>query len=413
MSDFPADFLWGAATAGHQVEGNNTNSNWWAFEHAPGSPVNEPSGDAIDHWNRYDADFALLGALGLNAHRFSFEWSRIEPAEGEFSQVALDHYKRVLESLHRQQMTPFGTLCHFTIPQWFAERGGWMSPDALDLFGRYVEKVASAVGDLTPYLGTINEPQVVALMGYLNGGHAPGVQDLEQARQVNRTLAAAHRVGVRAVRAVAGESRVGTCLAFPYIEPARADDEADLAVAARMRGFFIDTHLDDLQAADDPGDFVGVQYYSRDRADGTSPIMKAGPPEGAELTRGGWEVYPAGFGHVLRDIASAGLPVVVTENGVDAIDDTQRVRYIASHLRELKSALDDGVDVRGYFHWSAFDDYEWGTYDGRFGLIGIDRGDDFRRFVRPSAVHYGEVARTGSLAGLNECAARLSGTQER
>ena len=410
MPDFPCDFLWGAATAGHQVEGNNTNSNWWAFEHAPGSSVKEPSGDAIDHLHRYDTDFALLGALGYNAHRFSFEWSRIEPAAGEFSRAALDHYKRVLESLQRHGMTPFGTLCHFTIPQWFAERGGWMAPDALDLFARYVERVVGALGDLTPYLGTINEPQVVALMGYLSGGHAPGIQDLEQARQVNRTLAAAHRRAVEVVRG-GSDARVGTCLAFPYIEPMRPDDEADLAVAARIRGFFVDTHLDDLRAAEDPGDFVGVQYYSRDRADGTSPLLKGPPPEGAELTRGGWEVYPEGFGHVLRDIASAGLPVLVTENGVDAVDDAQRVRYLASHLRELKSARDDGVDVRGYFHWSAFDDYEWGTYDGRFGLIGIDRDDGLRRFVRPSAVHYGEVARSGSLESLNAAAASLEATR--
>lgn len=408
MRDFPSDFLWGAATAGHQVEGGNTNSNWWAFEHKPDTPVQEPSGDAIDHLHRYDSDFALLGALGYNAHRFSFEWSRIEPAAGEFSSSALDHYKRVLESLHRHGMTPFGTLNHFTIPQWFAHLGGWMSPQAVDLFARYVEKVVGVLGDLTPYVGTINEPQVVALMGYLNGGHAPGIQDLEQARQVNRVLAAAHRRAVEVVRAGAAEARVGTCLAFPYIEPVRPDDEADLAVAARMRAFFIDTHVDDLRAAADPGDFVGIQYYSRDRADGTSPVLKAPPPEGAELTRGDWEVYPAGFGHVLRDVATVGLPVIVTENGVDAVDDTQRVRYLSSHLRELKSALDDGVDVRGYFHWSAFDDYEWGTYEGRFGLVGIDREDGFRRYVRASAVYYGEVARTGRLAALDAVAAAVS-----
>ena len=407
MPDFPPDFLWGASTAAHQVEGANTNSNWWAWEHQPGSPAEESSGDGIDHWNRYEQDFALLASLGQNAHRFSLEWSRIEPASGEFSQAALDHYKRVLASLHRNGLTPFATLYHFTIPQWLAERGGWLAPDALELFGRYVEKVAATLGDLMPYVGTINEPQIVAAIGYLAGSHAPGEQDLDKARQVNQTLAAAHHTAVAAVRSGRGRPLVGTCLQIPYITPLRPQDEADVAATARVKGFMVDTHLDDLRAADDPGDFVGLQYYSRDLVDGSSPALKSSPPEGAELTQLGWEVYPAGFGHVLREVAQVGLPILVTENGLATLDDTQRVRFLASHLRELKAAMDDGVDVRGYFHWSAFDNYEWGSYAPRFGLIGIDRENDFRRIVRPSAVHYADVARTGALASLNEAAAAL------
>jgi beta-glucosidase len=404
MPDFPPDFLWGASTAGHQVEGGNTNSNWWAFEHSAGSPTEEPSGDGIDHWNRYDQDFALLAALGQNAHRLSLEWSRIEPADGEFSQAAIDHYQRVLESLHRHGLTPFVTLCHFTIPQWLAERGGWLAPEALDLFGRYVERVAASLGDLVSYFGTINEPQVVAGMGYLNGSHAPGLQDLDKGKQVNHTLAAAHRRAVAAVRTGRGRPQVGACLQIPYIVPLDPEDETDRAVTAKVRSFMIDPHLDDLRSAEDPGDFVGLQYYSRDLIDGSLPGMKAPPPEGAEVTQMGWEVYPAGFGHVLREVAQVGLPILVTENGLATLDDTQRVRFLASHLRELKAARDEGVDVRGYFHWSAFDNYEWGSYEPRFGLIGIDRTDRFRRIVRPSAVVYGEVARTGSLASLDEAA---------
>ena len=174
----------------------------------------------------------------------------------------------------------------------------------------------------------------------------------------------------------------------------------------------VDANLNYLRAAPDPGDFVGVQYYSRDLVDEHSlSVDRSGPPEGAELTQMGWEVYPAGFGHVLREVATLGLPVFVTENGIATLDDTQRVRFLASHLRELESARDDGVDVRGYFHWSAFDNYEWGTYEPRFGLIGIDRENDFRRVIRPSAVLYGEVARTGSLAPLKEAAATMELTR--
>ena len=404
MADFPDGFLWGSSTAAHQVEGGNTNNDWWAWEHAPGTKAEEPSGDGIDHLNRYDQDYALLASLGQNAHRFSFEWSRIEPAEGEFSQAALDHYKRVLESQHRHGLTPFATLFHFTSPRWFAERGGWLAPGALDLFGRYAERVARALGDLVPYMGTVNEPQVVALMGYLAGGFPPGLQDLETARLANRTFAAAHRTAVAAVRSGSSGTQVGTCLQIPYIEALRPDDEEDRALAERFKGFFADTHLDDLRAADDPGDFVGLQYYGRDLMDATSPTYKAPPPDGAEVSSMGWEVHPEGFGKVLRQVAQVGLPIVVTENGIATEDDSQRVRYLAGHLCALQSVVADGIDVRGYFHWSSFDNYEWGSYGPRFGLIGIDRLDGFRRIVRPSAVHYGEVARSGSLAHLTATA---------
>jgi beta-glucosidase len=400
VPDFPPDFLWGSSTAAHQVEGGNTNNDWWAWEHAPNSTVVESSGDGIDHLNRYESDYALLASLGQNAHRFSFEWSRIEPAEGEFSRAALDHYKRVLDSLHRHQLTPFATLFHFTVPRWFAERGGWLAPGALELFGRYAERVATALGDLVPYMGTVNEPQVVALMGYLAGGFPPGLQDLETARLANRTFAQAHRTAVAAVRSGSSSTRVGTCLQIPYIQPLRPDDEQDRALAARFKGFFADTHLDDLRAADDPGDFVGLQYYGRDLMDATSPTFKAPAPSDAEVSSMGWEVHPDGFGQVLREVNQVGLPVVVTENGIATGDDRQRVRYLAGHLAALRSAMDEGVDVRGYFHWSSFDNYEWGSYGPRFGLIGIDREDGYRRVVRPSAVLYGEVARNGRLAPL-------------
>ncbi|MFH8491078.1 glycoside hydrolase family 1 protein [Streptomyces longisporoflavus] len=407
MRDFPTDFLWGSATAAHQVEGGNTNSDWWEWEHRADSPAKESSADGIDHWNRYDQDFALLAALGQNAHRFSVEWARIEPAEGEFSQSAIDHYRRVLESLHRHGLTPFVTLYHFSLPRWFAERGGWLGADAVGLFGRYVERAVSALGDLAPYFGTVNEPQMVALMGYLAGGHPPGRRDIESAKQVNQTLATAHRVAVSAVRAGSGTSRVGTCLNLPHIEPFRPEEAADVATAARMTAFFADTHIDDLRSAPDPGDFVGVQYYSRNLADGTSPAMTAPPPADAELSQIGWEIYPQGLGPVLRKAAEAGLPVMVTENGIAALDDEQRVRFLASHLREVRSAVQDGVDVRGYFHWSAFDNYEWGTFEPRFGLIGVDHEAGMRRIVRPSVAYYGQVASTGDLEPLLQVARRL------
>lgn len=405
MSGFPADFLWGSATAAHQVEGGNTNNDWWDWEHDPSSPAVESSGDAIDHWNRYSEDFALLASLGQNAHRFSLEWSRIEPAEGEFSRAALDHYARVLDCLGDNGLTAFATLYHFSMPRWFAQRGGWLAPDALDLLGRYAEKVAGVLGDRIPYACTINEPQIVALMSYGTGQFPPGATDLGKALQANGVLATAHRTVTEALRSGRGKPQIGTCLQLPPVEPLDPDSDADVARAAGLRGLLVDSHLADLRAGGDVGDFVGLQYYTRIRVDGAAERPVAPAPEGAETNQLGWEVHPAGFGQVLRQLDQVGLPIIVTENGIATSDDGQRVRFLKSHLSELQRAMTDGVDVRGYLYWSSFDNFEWSHgYAPTFGIIGIDREDGLRRVVRPSAVAYGEVARTGSLAALDRFA---------
>jgi beta-glucosidase len=398
MSDFPDGFFWGSATAAHQVEGGNTNSDWWQWEHTPGSTAVESSGDGIDHWHRYDDDFALLAALGQNAHRFSLEWSRIEPAEGEFSRATLDHYARVLESLAHHGLTAFATLYHFTLPQWFAARGGWLADDALDVFSRYVEKIADTLGDLIPYACTVNEPQIVALQGYWRGWFPPGQRNLEEALRVNSILAAAHRTATASLRSGRGRPKIGTCLQLPCIEPLRADSADDIVAAETVRTAMVDFHIDDLRRGGDVGDFVGLQYYTRIQIDTTAPGFIAAPTSEAETTQMGWEVYPEGFGRTLARVAEAGLPIVVTENGIATANDNQRIRFLAAHLYQLKQAMEAGVDVRGYMYWSSFDNFEWAHgYGPTFGLIGIDRDDHNRRIIRPSAVAYGTVARSGSL----------------
>lgn len=405
MTDFPAGFLWGSSTAAHQVEGGNTNNDWWQWEHTPGSSAVESSGDGIDHWHRFDADFTLLSALGQNAHRFSLEWSRIEPAEGEFSRAALDHYARVLESLARHGLTALATLYHFTLPQWFAARGGWLASDAVDIFGRYVDRVATTLCDRIPYACTVNEPQVVALAGHAVGFFPPGHTDFDEARRVNAVLAEAHRTATAALRAGAGSPKIGTCLQLPLIEPLRPGSSEDAAIVDLARQFVMDDHIDDLRRGGDVGDFVGLQYYTRVRIDATNPLLLAAPPEMAETTQMSWEVYPDGLGRMLRRLADTGLPIIVTENGIATADDDQRIRYLASHLQQVKDALDDGVDVRGYMYWSSFDNFEWAHgYAPTFGLVGIDRDNGYRRIVRPSAVAYGELARSGRLSSLSAAA---------
>lgn len=402
MPGFPSDFLWGSSTAAHQVEGGNHHNDWWDWEHDPASPAVESSGDAIDHLHRYDEDFALLASLGQNAHRLSLEWSRIEPAPGEFSRVALDHYARVLDTLADHGLTGFVTLYHFTLPRWFAARGGWLADDALEVFGRFVERVATALGDRIPYACTINEPQIVALGSYLNGEFPPGHRDVGEAVAVNATLGQAHRTAVAALRSGRGTPRIGTCLHLPYLEPLRPGDEADEGAAAMARAVMVDHHIEDLRAGGDVGDWVGLQYYTRTRMDASGGgLDTAPPPAGAETTLMGWEVFPDGFGTMLRRIADIGLPVVVTENGIATADDDQRVRYLAGHLGQVEQVLAEGVDVRGYLYWSSFDNFEWARgYAPTFGLVEVDRADGFRRIPRRSAELFGEVARAGDLAPL-------------
>lgn len=284
MTGFPSDFLWGSSSAAHQVEGGNYNNDWWRWEHTAGSTAVQSSGDAIDHWNRFDDDFALLASLGQNAHRFSLEWSRIEPAEGEFSTAALDHYARVLDSIADHAMTAMATIYHFTLPVWFADRGGWLAPDALDIFGRYVAKVADALGDRMPYACTINEPQIVASNGHALGWFPPGHNDIDEAVRVNSVLAAAHRTATAALRSGKGNPKIGTCLQLPAFQPKDPDETADVSAAEMLQAVMVDSHVDDLRNGGDVGDFVGLQYYTRPLVDADAKGFIAAPPDGAETT---------------------------------------------------------------------------------------------------------------------------------
>jgi beta-glucosidase len=382
-SHFPAGFLFGSSTAAHQVEGGNTNNDWWAWEQAEGSTAGEPSGAAIDQWNRYPEDFALLAGLGQNAHRLSLEWSRIEPASGEFSDAAIAHYRNVLESLAENGLTAFVTLHHFTNPLWFAERGGWLADDAVERFTRYCERVSRELAEVMPWTCTINEPQIVALFGYLTGYHPPGLQDAEAWQRVTRTLIEAHRAVVDLF------PRAGLCLQMPDLQ----GDEELRSLAQRE---MIDVYLDDL-----PGAFAGVQYYTRMVLDPAAPGLVADPPADARTTQMGWEIHPEGLLKALRTAARAGLPLVVTENGIATSDDSERIDYLESHLTAVLEAIAEGIDVRGYMYWSSFDNFEWAEgYRPRFGLVGIGRENDLRREVRPSAHAFGRVARTGELEAL-------------
>jgi beta-glucosidase len=387
-STFPDNFLFGAATAAHQIEGGNTNSDWWAFEHDPTSGCRDSSGDACDSWHRWDEDLALVQSLGLNSYRFSVEWARVEPAPGEFSLVALDHYRRVVQQCHDRGLVPVVTLHHFTIPTWMSERGGFESPEIAQRLGAYTTRVADAIGDGIGLACTINEPNIVALMGYLLGVFPPVVRDRKRFEVVSEAMRASHHEMVAALRAGPGRYPVGLTLSMAEME-AIAGGEAQHAQALE--------HLEDAYLRAVGGDdFIGVQCYTRLRFGPDGPVDV---PAGARRTLMGYEFRPEVVEHTVRRAAAvSGLPVVVTETGISVNDDGERIEFIDAALQGVAACIADGIDVRGFFYWTLLDNFEWVLgYSQPFGIVACDR-ESFARKPKPSATHLGRIARSRELS---------------
>lgn len=404
---FPENFLWGTATAAHQVEGNNLGSDSWVLEHVPGTLYAEPSGDACDHYHRYPQDIALLGELGFNTYRFSVEWARIEPEEGEFSQAATLHYRRMLESCHQQGLTPLVTFHHFTSPRWLMAKGGWQSDQTPGYFARYCEWVTRHLGHLIGGAFTLNEANIAALLHHLVGLEAPleapwwgaaakalqttpdhlaPFQHLHSAK-ARQTILQAHRLGFQAIKAGPGEFPVGLSLAIQDVQALPGGEERAEALRQEIYQPYFEAVRGD--------DFLGVQTYSRERVGAQGP---AGPEPGAELTQMGYEFYPEALECAIRyAVSQTGLPVLVSENGVATPDDTRRVEYIRRALQGVAHCLRDGLEVQGYTYWSAFDNFEWVFgYRPTFGLIAVNRQTQ-ERMVKPSARWLGSIARANAL----------------
>jgi len=391
---FPEGFRWGTATAAHQIEGGNTNNDWWRWEHQAGTGCAEPSGDACDSWNRWAEDVALIAGLGFDNYRFSLEWSRIEPAPGEWSRAALDHYLRLAESLREHGIEPVITFHHFTTPTWLADQGGWEDPGVVGRFGRFVEVAAEALAGVMGRACTINEPNVVATMGWVMGMFPPGRTDIDAARRVTANLVAGHRAGVEAVRAVAPGVPVGLTLSMTDYQA--VGDEGGQERVAKIRA----THEDVFLEATHGDDFLGVQTYTRMLI---GPDGWAGPAPGVEVLPMGYEYWPAALEACLCrawQVTGGALPLWVTENGIGTDDDTQRVGFVREALEGVLRALAAGVDVRGYTYWSLLDNFEWAFgYRPKFGLVATDRST-FERTAKDSATWLSGVARANSLPPL-------------
>ena len=419
---FPKDFLIGAATAAHQVEGNNIHSDYWAQEQMPHSGFAEPSLDACDHYNRFDEDIALLAKAGLNAYRFSIEWARIEPEEGRFDLAEVEHYRKVIACCRSYGVEPIVTLHHFSSPVWLIRKGGWEAETVVDDFARYAAFVTKELGSKLHYICTINEAnmgiqvaavakrymqQMMAAAAKMKAGQADSsVQvgiNLEQL-MANQKLAAEENMAVFGTSApqtfVSGRTPEGDILVMKAHQAAKKaikelfpDMKAGLTLSlhdmqplpggeAAAQKEWDDEILHYLPYIEND-DFLGVQNYTRTRFDenGTLPA-----PDGAETTQMGYEYYPEAIGNVIREVSKVFLnDLIVTENGVATADDTRRVEYIRRALDGVQTCVDEGIPVKGYCYWSLMDNFEWQKgFAMQFGLIAVDRKNGQTRIPKES-----------------------------
>jgi beta-glucosidase len=408
---FPEGFIWGTATAAHQVEGNNTNNDFWLMEHAPDTIFREPAGDACDHFHRYPQDISLLAQYGFNAYRFSIEWARIEPEPGHFSVAALDHYRRMLASCLENGIQPCVTFHHFTSPIWFTADGGWEDKKAVDRFSRYCERATQHLGDLIGMAYTINEANLTAALAIRGVFPREGLKGrvpffAEAARRCGTTLdrfgpflfgdpfkirdvmLEAHIQARDIIKSGPGKFPVGVTLAMSDCQAIPCGEaERDRALAEDVDAF--------LEAAQED-DFIGVQTYSRTRFGPEGPLE---PEEGVEVLIMGYEFWPEALEGTIRYAnEKAGVPIYVTENGIGTTDDEQRIEYVRRALKGVTQCMADGIDVRGYFYWSLLDNFEWVFgYGPQFGLIAVDRETQLRT-VKPSGDYLGRIARENAFA---------------
>jgi beta-glucosidase len=444
MTRFPAGFLWGAATSAYQIEGSPLadgagESNWHRFAHTPGRTANGDTGDvACDHYRRAEADVALMRDLGLGAYRFSVAWSRIMPAgRGAVNAKGIGFYDRLVDTLLAAGIQPALTLHHWDLPAALEDRGGWLNRDIAGWFADYANVVARALGGRVALWATLNEPWVVSDAGYLHGVHPPGHAAPAEVPWASHNLLRAHGAGVRAIRAE-GAAQVGLVV---NLEPKYSASErpADLAATARAEAYmnrqFLDPIFlgaypealaevfgadwplfppDDLPLIQEPIDFLGINYYTRsvtEDAPRAKPVRAARKRQDGSLhTALDWEVYPRGLTDVLLWVRDryGPIPLYVTENGAafeesptasePVVDDPLRVAYLRDHLRAAHAALEQGVDLRGYFAWSLLDNFEWAEgFAKRFGLYHVDFATQ-QRSLKSSARFYREVIQSHGAA---------------
>jgi len=405
---FPDGFLWGAATSAYQVEGGNVNdwSEWekknadrlageaktkwqkWQQEKFPEmfDPNNHICGRACDFYNRYESDLDIAKSLGLNAFRISIEWSRIEPEEGKFDEREIEHYRKVIEAIRARGMEPFVTLWHFTNPLWLEEIGGVENNKFPFYFSRYVEQVAVNFGELVDYWMTFNEPTVIILKSYLRGEWPPAKKNILSAMKTYRRFSKAHNLAYDKIHKVSQNKKVGIVSAISCLEAGNKKSILD-KISVFAADYFGNKKILDLISK--KSDFLGVNYYRRIKI--KFPLILK--EYSGEVTDLGWDINPEGIYRILKDLKKYNLPIYITENGITDAEDAKREKFIKDHLRWIHKAIQEGVDARGYFHWSFLDNFEWDKgFWPRFGLVEVDY-KTMERKIRPSAWEYAKICK--------------------
>ncbi len=415
-ANWPAGFLWGTATAAHQVEGGNTRNDWARFERTPGTIRNgDTSGAAAGHWDKVSDDIALMRDLGANAYRFSIEWSRLEPTEGTWDDAAWQHYADEITQLRAAGIEPMVTLLHFTLPLWLADRGGVTAADFPDRFGRFAAEAAKRFGPQITWWCTINEPQVQMFFGYVAGMWPPGKKDNALAVRAFAGMLRAHAKATAALRAGDPDARIGAASNMIVFQAASRWNLLEQVVASTVGNSFnwafyesikqgrIQFSAPGFPSIDEPlpeligtMDWIGINYYRRNLVTFSprAPGMVEIHPGTGTLTDAGIEVYPEGLLALLRDSKKrfASLPIFVTENGLADSTGHLRASFIRTHAYAAKAAIAEGIDVRGFFHWSLMDNFEWAEgYSARFGLYRLDR-TTLARTPAPGAEEFRRLA---------------------
>lgn len=421
---FPPGFRWGVATSSHQCEGATTNNQWYAWEQAGHIKTGDQVGLACNWWLNAEADFDRAQAMGLNALRLSLEWSRIEPQPGQWNAQAVARYRQMLHALHERGLEPLVTLHHFTHPLWFEQRGAFLSSDAVERFTAYAERVVQDLGDLCDFWCTINEPNVYATFGYQIGDFPPGRRgDVRATVRAQATMARAHAAAYHAIHRIQPGARVGWAQHYNIFDPARTGHPLDRFVArvqddafneffpravfAGAAPLLVRAWAGDLRSVQSTYDFVGINCYGRDLVQFDLRIptelfgRRFGHPSaprgdaGIGSTYG--EIYPAGIERIIQRVRGDGKPIYITENGIADRTDRLRPWVIVEAARAMHAAIASGADVRGYYHWSLVDNFEWIEGWGlRFGLIALDPVSQ-GRIPRRSADLYAAIARANAL----------------
>jgi beta-glucosidase len=413
---FPRGFLWGTATSAHQVEGNNTNNNWYQWEqegHTKGK-----AGLACDWWGgRWKEDFDRAAETGQNAHRLSVEWSRIQPTPDRWDEDALERYRLMLRGLRERGMTAMVTLHHFTDPLWLSEMGAWETKAVVTLFEKFVRKTVEALKEYCSLWCTINEPNVYALFAYVKGDFPPGRSSFGHAARVEANLLRGHAAAYRAIHEIQPEARVGfahhhrpmvprySWFPLDVLERNIHFGAINMAFPSGIRTGIMRTPIGNIKIPEAKGtqDFFGLNFYSQDTVafDLRKPSELFGRryyPKGSDFAEGSMNInFPEGLFRSIKWALQFNVPILITENGIEDDKDTLRPRYMAGHIHQAWRAVNFNWPVKGYFWWSLVDNFEWERgWTQRFGLWELDPETQARR-KRPSADLYEAICKENGL----------------